>query len=137
MCQQLLEDLTAAENEWKESSPEWQRKIARWELWKSQAALRARQTEKLARRKKPDDKENDAMQSEGTSWESSFDPRDPLPQFSFGDRTSAYSKADLEVEISALRRWSSVPQWALDALRRGVGVHHSGMNKRYRSLLEG
>ena len=136
MCQKLLKDLTIAETEWKKCSPEWQRKIARWELWKSQAALRARQTERLARRKNPDT-EGDAMQSESTSWESSFSPNDPLPQFSFGDRTSAYSKADLEKEISALQRWSSVPQWALNALRRGVGVHHAGMNKRYRSLLEG
>ena len=137
MCQKLLADLTTAETKWKRSSPEWQRKLARWELWKSQAALRARQTEKLARRKNPDGMENDTTQSESMSWESSFNPNDPLPQFSFGDKTSAYSKADLEQAISELRRWTSVPQWALEALRRGVGVHHSGMNKRYRSTLEG
>lgn len=137
MCRRLLLDLTTAEARWKETSPEWRRKISRWELWRSQAALREQQAERLARRKNPDSTDNEAMQSTGTSWESSFDPNDPLPQFSFREMSSVYSRADLEEEISALHRWTSVPKWATDALRRGIGVHHSGMNKRYRSLLEG
>jgi len=134
MCERLLVELIKAEKQWRETSPEWRRQMAQWELWKIQSAARKRQSEKQARQKHRAD--DDDMQSESATMESSFDPHDPSPQFTFASKSSAYSKADLEKELRSLERWSSVPNWALAALRRGVGVHHSGMNKRYRTLVE-
>ncbi|KAH9932994.1 P-loop containing nucleoside triphosphate hydrolase protein [Fomitopsis serialis] len=136
MCERLLVELIKAEKQWRETSPEWRRQMAQWEMWKIQSAARKRQSEKQARQKHRADDVDDDMQSESTTLESSFDPQDPSPQFSFASKSSTYSKADLEKELRSLERWSSVPKWALDALRRGVGVHHSGMNKRYRTLVE-
>ena len=67
------------------------------------------------------------------SWEASFDPDDPNPQFSF--LGSKASKEHLEAAITDLS-WTSTPPWVMDALRRGIGIHHSGMNKHYRTAVE-
>ncbi|OBZ67834.1 hypothetical protein A0H81_12107 [Grifola frondosa] len=76
------------------------------------------------------------MQPKSSSLEASFNPQDPSPQFSFAGTPRGYSKSDLEEEIQSLARWKSAPEWALKALRRGIGIHHSGMNKHYRTLVE-
>jgi hypothetical protein len=73
------------------------------------------------------------QEDEYHSWESSFDPKDPSPQFSFAG--TSYAKKELLADISSLR-WTSTPDFLFRALRRGVAVHHSGMNKTYRVLVE-
>jgi superfamily II RNA helicase len=88
---------------------------------------------KAAKRRKDDDGAPENLGEQEHSWENSFDPNEPSPQFSFTGITT-YSRSDLAKNIQELRRWA--PDWALDALERGVGVHHAGMNKKYRSLVE-
>lgn len=127
----LLAALESAEAAWRRTSPEWQRKIERWETWKAQAPAREKAAEKLRRqRKDPDEPVNHAPDS---SWESSFDPDDPSPQFSFLGKKC--SKAILNEAIEDIR-WTTTPEWAKDALRRGIGIHHAGMNKHYRTAVE-
>jgi superfamily II RNA helicase len=135
----LLEELVRAETKWKESSPKWQRKIEQWERWKMQAKDRARER---ARSRKP--QKGPAGEEVGAanpsdlpdmSWEASFQPDDPQPQFSFAG-LGKYSRDELDEDIEELRRWSGVADWILDALSRGIGIHHAGMNKAYRSLVE-
>ena len=127
--------MESAEERWRETNPEWKRKIKQFELWQSRAKERERQAERLKKVKKDDDKPSAAAEPE-TSWEASFDPEDPSPQFSFAGMSPAFTKEDLDEEIRSLARWSSAPEWALKGLRRGIGVHHSGMNKHYRTLVE-
>ncbi|KAI0310815.1 hypothetical protein OF83DRAFT_1252292 [Amylostereum chailletii] len=136
MATRLCEHLESTEAEWRENSPEWQRKLAQWELWKSRDKERERRAEREKKTKKDPDGDNNPRQTDDRSWESSFDPDEPAPQFSFAGRYTAFSKVDLEEEIRALRWRSSIPEWAYRALQRGIGVHHSGMNKGYRSLVE-
>ncbi|KAF9767376.1 hypothetical protein IL306_000075 [Fusarium sp. DS 682] len=65
------------------------------------------------------------------AWES-FDPEAPLDQFSF-----AGAKTVQQTEFTNLVRSLSgdkVAPWLVDALRRGLGVHHAGMNRRYRQV---
>ncbi|TCD64633.1 hypothetical protein EIP91_003835 [Steccherinum ochraceum] len=133
MAMYLLEALEASEKEWRESSPEWSGKISRWERWRAGEKDRQRQAEKAAKAKKKEGQE-DVRSEQATSWEETFNPDDPSPQFSFVGR-STYTKADLEDALRDMS-WVSIPQWALDALRRGIAVHHAGMNKAYRSLVE-
>ena len=129
-ARQLLETLQTVENRWRETSSKWNRKMQQWEEWKSQAAARAKQAERLRKQQK-DPLERLAEESVDASWESSFDPKDPSPQFSFlGKRCS---KTILNEAIEDIR-WT--PKWAIDALRRGIGVHHAGMNKHYRTAVE-
>ena len=78
-------------------------------------------------------KAEDARNAPETSWEESFHPNDPSPQYSFLGK-----KASKEVLAEAINdiKWTSTPKWALNALGRGIGVHHSGMNKHYRTTVE-
>ncbi|KZT04532.1 P-loop containing nucleoside triphosphate hydrolase protein [Laetiporus sulphureus 93-53] len=134
MAQSILDVLENAEEEWRAQSPEWQAKLKQWERWKAQAKNRERQLERQLRQKQGEDEPR--APDSPASWESTFDPSEPLSHYSFASISTAYSMNDLEDEIRQLQRWSSVPDWAFRALRRGVGVHHAGMNKRYRSLVE-
>ncbi|CDO68719.1 hypothetical protein BN946_scf184652.g46 [Trametes cinnabarina] len=135
MAQNILDVLEKAEAKWRETNSEWKRKVKQWELWVSKAKERERQAERLKKVKKEDEHPSTAPEAE-SSWEASFDPEDPSPQFSFAGTSPAFTKSDLDEEVQALARWSSAPEWALKALRRGIGVHHSGMNKHYRTLVE-
>ncbi|KAF7337798.1 hypothetical protein MSAN_02253900 [Mycena sanguinolenta] len=132
MAQVLLRTLKTAESNWRDEDPKWTEKIEQWKRWTARAKDRERAAAKAARRRKDDD-DDERPGEHDYSWESSFDPSDPSPQFSFAG-TTAYSKSDLAEHIQDLRRWA--PDWALDALERGVGVHHAGMNKKYRNLIE-
>ncbi|KZP15488.1 P-loop containing nucleoside triphosphate hydrolase protein [Athelia psychrophila] len=135
MANVLLLALTTAEADWRKSSPEWTRKLQNWERWK----LRAKERERLADRTKQKNADDEAPGNAaalGGSWESSFDPNDPSPQFSFTSVKNFYSKTDLDADIARLPRMSCIQPWALECLRRGIAVHHTAMNKHYRSLVE-
>ncbi|OCH85272.1 P-loop containing nucleoside triphosphate hydrolase protein [Obba rivulosa] len=134
MAQSLLHTLEDAETKWRGESKEWADIISRWERWKLQAKARKRLAERAEKQRQDPDVAPDTG-SEMT-WESTFDPSEPSPQFSFAGNCTSYSKADLNAEIENLGRWGAVPSWALQALQRGIGVHHSGMNKHYRTLVE-
>jgi hypothetical protein len=127
----LLETLGAAENNWKQTSPEWKRKIQAWEAWQARAKARERQADRESKHKREDDP--GLPDEQKTSWQSSFDPDEPIEQFSFANKR-AYSKMELKNDISDLS--GSVQPWILRALKRGIGVHHAGMNKGYRALVE-
>jgi replicative superfamily II helicase len=61
-----------------------------------------------------------------------FDPEDPSPQFSFAGRGEVYTKAEMDDDLG----WVNLEPWLIDGLRRGIAVHHAGMQKRYRGVVE-
>lgn len=134
MAKDLLRTLKMAEANWRESSPEWNRKLEDWERWKLQAKDRERLADR-ARKQKNDDAPGDVA-TQGGSWEASFNPDDPLPQFSFMPVKNAYSMTDLDADIAQLSWNTKIPSWAFECLRRGIAVHHAGMNFHYRNLVE-
>ncbi|EJF64914.1 P-loop containing nucleoside triphosphate hydrolase protein [Dichomitus squalens LYAD-421 SS1] len=137
MAETILEVLAGAEAKWRETSPEWRRKITQWKFWVSKSKERERQAERLKKVKKEKDEANATPETQPEQgWEASFNPDDPSPQFSFAGMSPAFTKEDLDDEIRSLARWRSAPEWALKCLQRGIGVHHSGMNKHYRTLVE-
>lgn len=130
MAIRLVGELKAAEDKWKESSPQWQAKLAKWEAWVAASKQRQRVSER-AKKAKP---QEDEIPTETRSWEDTFDPEEPLPEFSFAGPWTSYSKAELEEDINSLK-WGVQP-WARDALKVGIAVHHAGMNFKYRTLIE-
>ncbi|KAG7134234.1 putative helicase like protein [Verticillium longisporum] len=146
----VLAHLSAKETAWKESSKEWKQKLADYEEWKK-AGLKAAKAKPKKDRPAAgnkddrqggsrDDNKNSKMQTaqanasiEVSPWES-FDPEDPLEQFSFGDRTrlSRTEFAEMTDDLSS----DKVDQWLVQSLKRGLGVHHAGMNRRYRQVVE-
>ena len=102
--------------------------------WQLRGKQRAKQKERAAKQR-PAEGDSPHVATE-TSWEASFDPSEPSQDFSFAGGYVNISKEDVDKEIANLARWSGVNRRALDALKRGIGIHHAGMNKGYRALVE-
>jgi len=137
MGRHLRNQLAKAEKVFKEKDAGWQRTIKAWEQWKAQAKER----ERAAVRDKRNTGKQKAdlelrMQSENPNerWEN-FNPNEPLDDFSFLNTKAPYSIQELLQDCNEIM-WAGTPMWAVICLRRGIGVHHSGMNKAYRDLLE-
>ena len=117
------------------TSLEWAEKIRAYNSWQARARQRRKQKER-------DEKERPAKGyspkkiAPDAPWEASFDPSEPSKDFSFAGNYVNISKEDVDNEIARLAKWSGVDQRALAALKRGIGIHHAGMNKGYRALVE-
>lgn len=132
MAQTLRLALLAKERKWRASNVEWQHKLAQYEEWLSRAKDRERAAARAAKHRV----DPDEVKTETAEWQATFNPNAPLPQFSFAGQHTSYMPSMLEEELKQLARWTSTPPWALFCLRRGIAVHHSGMNKRYRTVVE-
>ena len=72
--------------------------------------------------------------SDGASIYDLFDPEAPQEDFSFAN-PKQLQKAQLDEYIRQLRR-KHIPEELIDLLKRGIGVHHAGMNRKYRQCVE-
>jgi hypothetical protein len=106
-----------------------------YETWQANAKQREKQKERVAKQRPTEGDRQQDIASE-TAWEASFDPSEPSKDFSFAGNYVNISKGDVDDEIASLAKWSGVDRRALAALRRGIGIHHAGMNKGYRGLVE-
>ncbi|OAX31611.1 P-loop containing nucleoside triphosphate hydrolase protein, partial [Rhizopogon vinicolor AM-OR11-026] len=135
MAQILHDFLQTHEDVWRENSPEWQRKMTEYDAYLQRAKERERKAAREAKAKRKCDEEDKHVET--SEWQASFRPNDPLPDFSFAGQATSYTASELDEDIADLeRRKPGPPEWALQCLRRGIAVHHSGMNKAYRSLVE-
>ncbi|KAE9979379.1 hypothetical protein EG327_007041 [Venturia inaequalis] len=156
LAQQIVNELKECEDAWKESSATWKKKIAAFQVWteaREKAAEKAKKAptaSKTKKKKKGGDDEDggddgeeergskadsarDKADSGGSSF-SSFDPDAPQEGFHFADFKKLLP-SEL-IEYQKVLRWRGVPEWLVAALDRGVGVHHSGMNRKYRQVCE-
>jgi hypothetical protein len=131
----LLAQLKDAEDQWRATSPEWAEKMRAYESWQANAKQREKQKERVAKQRPTEGDRQQDIASE-TAWEASFDPSEPSKDFSFAGNYVNISKGDVDDEIASLAKWSGVDQRALAALKRGIGIHHGGMNRGYCGLVE-
>lgn len=127
-----LTQLLKAEEEYKKGS-EWKKKISAYEEYKSALERNTRVEEKnayAARKRRPS--EDDIPWAKERHPFELFDPDKPLEQFSFAD-FRVYGWNSLQEEIDWLK-WFGISPVLLEALQRGIGVHHAGLNRRYRQL---
>lgn len=134
----LLTELVDAEQEFKATSSEWKSKVTKFEKWKKDGSKMRVLQEKAAKakakgKKDDDDVEKGRMEDDPSTW-ASFDPQAPLSMFSFGDETK-YSASELESTIWSLR-WKNLDPRFIEGLKRGIGIHHAGMNRKYRQVVE-
>jgi hypothetical protein len=150
ICKSVLEQLEAAELKQRKTGDKWQKTLTAWEEWKKlkeknktkMAKETSKKSAKAAKSKDDDgdadrtsklDLQRDAFSSDDTKWES-FDPEGPLEGYHFADLAKA-QRSDLEVYVRQLR-FKDIPEYLIKALGRGMGVHHAGMNRKYRQIVE-
>ncbi|KAI1213214.1 P-loop containing nucleoside triphosphate hydrolase protein [Annulohypoxylon truncatum] len=137
----ILETLESAETKHKQNSAKWKGTIAEFERWRRIHSKAQGKAEKLLRGQQGKDDEGmskaDMMREmasqEQSPW-ASFDPDAPLSQFSFAD-TTKMTQAELDERLDTLRGHNIKP-YLIRALRRGLAVHHAGMNRQYRQVVE-
>ncbi|PTB69676.1 P-loop containing nucleoside triphosphate hydrolase protein [Trichoderma citrinoviride] len=143
-CEQIVNGIWAslieAEDKWKDSSIEWAQKLEDFAAWKKAMSFPRTLTVRLQNRGKNRDDERMSKDEqlrqeasvETSHWES-FDPNDPLERFSFADATKMQAS---EVDGIVQPLQGKVSPWMTEALRRGLGVHHSSLNREYRQAVE-
>ncbi|KAM0200221.1 hypothetical protein ACHAPI_002645 [Fusarium lateritium] len=129
----ILLQLQAAEDTFKRNDEAWHQKVQAFEQWKREKESgRARVRPKVVEEgvSKLDLAREDAS-VEFSAWES-FNPDTPLEHFSFAG-TKTMQQKDFNDLVKSLSK-DKVAGWLVEALRRGLGVHHAGMNRRYRQV---
>lgn len=134
ICETITRQLEEGETEWRNNNPKWKAKLKQWEAWKKSQVARHKKAPKKGA-VEPESNKAEALRSEAEAessmWES-FNPEDPSSEFSFADPVSSkYSMTELDSEIKWLAN-NGIHESFLKGLRRGVGVHHAGMNRKYR-----
>lgn len=142
VCMSVLEQLKAAEASWEKTSPKWANKITEYEKWqKEQSSGSVKKISAKVSGKKKGNKEDDNLSKadrvqeaagrESSMWDS-FNPEAPTEGFHFADykKLSASELGECEKQL----RKQDQPDWLIEALKRGIAVHHAGMNRRYRQL---
>ncbi|KAL7801815.1 hypothetical protein V8C43DRAFT_324722 [Trichoderma afarasin] len=136
ICAMLVE----SETEWKDNSAEWAQKVKDYEAWKRSEDNQ--QSRRVVQRNRGDGGDDSRMSKQEqlreeanveTSRWASFNPNAPLDRFSFADTTKMQALEANEM-IRPLRGVVNV--LLLAALQRGVGVHHSSLNREYRQVVE-
>ncbi|KAI9655950.1 MAG: hypothetical protein M1829_000460 [Trizodia sp. TS-e1964] len=137
----IMEQLESAEAHYKRTNPDWLRKMKEWEQHiklKSKTKVKDAKEGKKARGKNEEadaTSKEDAMRDKASrenSYYDSFDPEVCLEMFSFVDK-----KKEVLSEIKEYKwklRW--LAPWLISMLQRGIGVHHAGMNRKYRQTVE-
>ncbi|KAI9790002.1 MAG: hypothetical protein M1816_005616 [Peltula sp. TS41687] len=139
IAEAILTQLTVAESKWKETDHSWRTRIQGWEIWKK--AQTKKPPKSLTKKGKsnivePQSKALSAMEAASREVDAyeTFNPDDPVDGFHFADKKRLL-KAELEGYFDTLR-WKGVAEWLLECLTRGIGVHHAGMNRKYRQVVE-
>lgn len=157
ICRSIVDQLKAAEVSQVKSGSGWNEKVDKFEDWLKMKeklnakASKTKQKESSKKTKKGGSDEQDSDRNKGMEKTSkldlerataadtphefeSFDPEAPCEGYHIADFTKA-QPSELAEYARQLRK-HEVPHWLIDALGRGVGVHHAGMNRKYRQVVE-
>ncbi|KAF5638945.1 dead deah box helicase [Fusarium tjaetaba] len=134
----IFSRLNDAETAFKGSDTTWKKKLRDFEQWQRQkGSNREVRSFRCSEGGERNPSKLEMAREEGSveisPWES-FDPEAPLDQFSFANAKMMQQK-DLDDLLLRLNP-KKVQPWLIDALRRGLGVHHAGMNLQYRRIVE-
>ena len=140
----LLKQLEDAEADWKERSVAWKTKLKGFEEWKkNQSKAGAKKPAKAPAKKKGKMDDDDSASktdrllenaNEEANPYANFDPDAPVDGFHFAAKQKADPAKLSRYFYQMMRR--GVSPWLAVALRRGIGIHHAGMNRKYRQVVE-
>jgi superfamily II DNA or RNA helicase len=150
LMRDVVEELEMKEAAWKDANTSWKEKVSEFEKFnKENKAIKAKfkdgkSTGKNKAKRRSDDfddeervskfnREREAGSTEHSKWDG-FDPCAPINGFHF-----ANGKKLLQSELDEYKRQlreRGIAEWLISALSRGIGVHHAGMNRKYRQVVE-
>ncbi|GAA5999548.1 uncharacterized protein JCM10292_004219 [Rhodotorula paludigena] len=130
LAKRISRDLERAESKWRMSSATFRDRLARAKAAEKAAAKKAKAAESSTVNRK---QEEEAARMGVVEEVSTFDPEAPSEEFSFVGK--GISHIEFKKDVDDLLFLDMDP-WIVNALRRGIGVHHSGMPRRYRVLVE-
>lgn len=138
-CEKIISSvenqLRIAEDAWKATAPGWKKKLIEYENWKrTRSPIYSKKKERTLPHEAGVDKRDiikENANKETSAWEH-FDPGATLEMFSFADKTKLLD-SEFEDIVKSLENAHLRPN-IIDALRRGMGVHHAGMNREYRQV---
>ncbi|KAL8938825.1 MAG: hypothetical protein Q9216_003685 [Gyalolechia sp. 2 TL-2023] len=141
ICKAVMKQLVDAEAAMKESSPAWKSKMKGYEQYLKNKSKQTKKVVEPKKKGKANDDEGmskaDKMQdaaSEEVNPYANFNPDAPVEGFHFANIAKAEA-AELAAIHRELNRRGLQP-WLMDSLTRGIGVHHAGMNRKYRQAVE-
>ncbi|EXU96040.1 DEAD/DEAH box helicase [Metarhizium robertsii] len=141
-CEKIIsfveKQLTLAESDWKDTKRmEWKKKVAEYEKWKKTSKTHGKRKDRTSLSSQDGlckkDMVEEAANQDPSVWET-FDPEAILDMFSFADRTKLLDSEFDDIIVSLKK--ANLKPGIIDALRRGMGVHHAGMNRQYRQVVE-
>lgn len=124
LCKCLVKILEAGEDHYRQTNLEWKRKVEEKESFE-----KAKEKVKVPKKLAVDNLEDPRDAPDSASIEY-FDPKAPIQEFTFAD-PSKCSKEELRGELQELRR-AEIPETFVQALQRGIGVHHAGIPRPLR-----
>ncbi|KAL6415151.1 hypothetical protein AUP68_01696 [Ilyonectria robusta] len=136
----MAEKMEEREQEWKDGDAAWNKKVQDFKQWEklmadqreSKAGARVKDAAGDASKVSKLDLARDEGSADISQWKS-FDINAPLDPYSFADTTKV-QKSEFDQMVRTLRREKVTPL-LMKALERGLGVHHAGMNRRYRQIV--
>ncbi|KAL4931974.1 putative DEAD/DEAH box helicase [Aspergillus undulatus] len=140
ICEHLVSQLKESEDRWKESSLTWRRKLAKFDEWRKMQEKQAKvkETNNKKGKKNEDDEEDGKMSLARENAEYSpfetFNPDEPVAGFHFADEKKL-TNSEFEEYATEMRK-REVPEHLIIALKRGIGVHHAGLIRKYRQVCE-
>ncbi|KAL8919833.1 MAG: hypothetical protein Q9208_006566 [Pyrenodesmia sp. 3 TL-2023] len=141
ICKTIVQQLKDAEGVMKETSPAWKAKIQGYEQYlKSKSKNNPKKAAPPKKGKAQDDEggsKTDRMQdaaSEEVNPYANFNPDAAVDGFHFANIAKG-DIAELEAIQKELTRRGIQP-YLMESLTRGIGVHHAGMNRKYRQAVE-
>ena len=117
----VLNVLNNAEQEYRATNTDWKKKLKEFETWKK--TLSKKPAPSLSRVHQPGMTKADMVREVAEQEQSpfaTFNPNQPINEFSFADMTKI-SQEELEELLSSLK--AAVKRPFIDGLRRGLGVH--------------
>ncbi|GAA5898544.1 hypothetical protein JCM6882_007811 [Rhodosporidiobolus microsporus] len=130
LAKRISKDLEAAESRWRSNSATFKDRVARAKAAEKAAAKKAKAVETSTVNRK---QEEEAARMGVVEEVQTFDPEAPSEEFTFVGK--GISHIEFKKDVDDLLFLDMDP-WIINALRRGVGVHHAGMPRRYRVLVE-
>ena len=147
ICEAIMTTFESSEEAWKTNSTRWQTRVSEWEQWKARkeklGSQQAKSAKSAAKKSKGNREEDDGGTNKNDPDELAsgadvkyelFDPEAPVDGFHFAD-TKRLLPSELAIYVRQLQKRQLSPM-LVSALKRGVGVHHAGMNRKYRQIVE-